>query len=265
MLRPYPQYGAISDPWGDVGQSSYNALQITFNRRFSHGLTFMLGYTYSKEMDNLATDRDPFNNNLERAPGLIDHPHVFTGTFVYALPFGSGHKLTSGNAVIRNLVSHWNLSGIVTFSSGGPLSITANGCIAGGILSTCFPSYNPSFTGPVSINGGYGSGSVLGSTPTVYLNKAAFIEPAPYTVGDVPRTEPYGLFAPHIADVDISIRREFKIKERVTIAIQADAFNINNAVYFTAPGANIDSASFGTVTSQNNQPRKLQLNARVTF
>ncbi|HEY3838922.1 MAG TPA: TonB-dependent receptor [Bryobacteraceae bacterium] len=265
MLRPYPQYGAISDPWGDVGQSSYNALQITFNRRFSRGLTFMLGYTFSKEMDDLATDRDPFNNNLERAPGAIDHPHVFTGTFVYALPFGAGHKLTSGNAVMRNLISGWMFSGIVTFSSGSPLSITANGCIAGGILSTCFPSYNPSFTGPVSINGGYGSGSVLGSTPTVYLNKAAFIEPAPYTVGDVPRTAPFGLFAPHIADVDISIRREFKIRERVKIAIQADAFNINNAVYFTAPGANIDSASFGTVTSQNNQPRKLQLNARITF
>ena len=265
MLRPYPQYGAISDPWGDVGQSSYHAAQITLNRRMSHGLTFMLGYTFSKEMDDLATDRDPFNNNLERSAGTIDHPHVFTGTFVYALPFGAGHRMNSGNAVVRNLISNWMLSGIVTFSSGAPLTITAGGCTTGGILSTCYPSYNPSFSGPVQINGSYGSGSVLGSSPTVYLAKSAFIEPVPFTVGDVPRTAPFGLLSPHIADVDISVRREFKIRERVSIAIQADAFNINNAVYFTAPGANIDSASFGTVTSQNNLPRKLQLNARVTF
>jgi len=265
MLRPYPQYGAISDPWGNVGQSSYHAVQITLNRRFSRGFTFMLGYTFSKEMDNLAVDRDPFNNNLERSTGLIDHPHVFTGTFVYALPFGTGHKLSGSNMAVRGLISNWMVSGIVTYSSGGPLSVTANGCTTGGILATCFPSYNPAFSGPVFINGSYGSGSVLGSTPTVYLNKSAFIEPAPYTVGDVPRTEPYGIFAPHIADVDISIRREFKIRERIKLAIQVDAFNINNAVYFTAPGANIDSASFGTVTSQNNQPRKLQLNARITF
>ena len=60
MLRPYPQYGTISAPWFDVGQSNYQGLQLTVNRRFAGGLTFNAGYTFSKELDNLlASTRNP--------------------------------------------------------------------------------------------------------------------------------------------------------------------------------------------------------------
>jgi hypothetical protein len=63
----------------------------------------------------------------------------------------------------------------------------------------------------------------------------------------------------------MSLRREFAIHEKLKLAIQCDAFNMNNAVRFGAHGTNPDQASFGTLTSQVDQPRKLQLNARVTF
>jgi hypothetical protein len=221
------------------------------------------GSTSSSSADLSA--RNPFNNALERAPGVIDRPQVFSATVVYKLPFGRGHMLGGGNAVVSHVVSNWQVSGIFTYTSGSPLTITANGCTSGGILGTCYPNYNPSFSGPVRINGDYGSGSVLGSTPTVYLAKSAFVDPPAFTVGNVPRSAPFGLLAPHLANEDVSLRREFVIHEKVTFALQADAFNITNAVYFTAPGANIDSASFGTLTSQNNLPRKIQLSGRITF
>jgi hypothetical protein len=63
----------------------------------------------------------------------------------------------------------------------------------------------------------------------------------------------------------LSVRREFAIRERVKLAIQGDVFNVLNAVCFGSPALNPDQASFGTLTSQANQPRKLQLNARITF
>ena len=154
---------------------------------------------------------------------------------------------------------------MVTSSSGAPLTITANGCTSGNILGTCYPNYNSSFTGDVRINGSYGQGSVLGSTPTVYLNKAAFVSPPPFTVGNVARTAPLGLRVQPITGVDLSVRREFRLHEKVRLAIQGDGFNIVNSVFFAAPGANIDSANFGTVSSQSNQPRKFQLSARITF
>jgi len=266
MLRPFPQYGAISDPWANLGQSNFQGFQTTFNRRFTRGLTFSGGYTFSKQLDDLlGTPRNPFNRALERARGAIDHTHVFTASSAYQLPFGAGHMLNPGSAAARALISRWTVSGIVSFTTGSTLSVTGTGCNAGGILGTCFPNYNPAFNGNIRINGNYGSGNVLGSSPTSYLDRTAFVDPAAYTVGNLPRSGVFGLNAPFNSSIDLSVRREFAIRENVKLAVQADAFNVNNTVRFGTPGTNPDQASFGTVTSQANQPRKLQLNARITF
>ncbi|MBS1854963.1 MAG: TonB-dependent receptor [Acidobacteria bacterium] len=266
MLRPFPQYSTISSPWFDVGQSNYQALQINVNRRFDKGFTFAGGYTFSKEMDNLlGSARNPFDYLLEKSRGAIDHRHVFTASWAYELPFGKGHRLDPGNAAVRAVAGGWTISGIVSYTTGAPLALTGTACNSGGILGTCIPNYNPTFTGDVRINGNYGDGNVLGSSPTSYLNRAAFVAPAPYTVGNLPRTGVYGLNAPFNSSIDLSLRREFPIREKIKLAIQGDAFNVNNAVRFAAPGTNPDQASFGTVTSQANQPRRLQVNARITF
>ena len=145
---------------------------------------------------------------------------------------------------------------------GAPLSITGT-CTGGGIIdASCYPNYAPGFSGSVWQNGTPGTGNI---TTTSYLNKAAFVDPPAYTEGNIPRSAPLGLFAPHNADVDITVRREFAIRESVKLAFQADAFNINNAVHFAAPGTGIDSATFGIFTSMANSPRKLQFSARLTF
>jgi hypothetical protein len=266
MLRPFPQYSTITSPWFDVGQSNYQGVQATFNQRFAKGLTFQGGYTFSKEMDNLlASTRNPFDYSLEKSRGTIDHRHVFTTSLAYDLPFGRGKSLNPGNAVARALVSGWKVSTVFFYSSGAPLALTGTACIAGGILGTCIPSYNPAFTGEVRINGGYGDGNVLGSSPTPYLNRTAFVAPAPYTAGNLPRTGVYGLNAPYNSSIDLSVRRDFAIQEKVRLAFYVAAFNIDNVVRFAAPGTNPDQGSFGTLTSQQNQPRRLQLSARITF
>ncbi len=266
MLRPYPQYGTISAPWFDVGQSNYQGLQTTLNRRYTNGLTFTAGYTFSKQMDNLLnTARNPFDYSLEKSRGVIDHRHVFQGTWAYQLPFGAGRHLNPGSAVLRSVVGGWTISGIVTFASGSPLALTGSACNSGGILGTCIPNYNPAFSGSVRINGNYGDGNVTGSSPTAYLDRRAFVAPAAYTWGNLPRTGVYGLNAPYTYSADLSVRREFAIHENIRLAIQGDAFNVFNVVCFGTPALNPDQASFGTLTSQANQARKLQLNARITF
>jgi hypothetical protein len=207
--------------------------------------------------------RDPNKDFLEKGPGTIDHPEVAAATFVYQLPFGAGHRLTGGKA-LSYAISNWQVSGIFTFTSGAPLSITGT-CTGGGIIdASCYPNYNPGFSGSVWQNGSIGSGGAnVGATP--YLNKAAFVDPPNYTAGNLARSAPLGLFAPHNADFDLSVRREFPIRERVRLAFQADAFNLNNSVHFAAPGTGIDSASFGIFSSMANQPRKLQFSARLSF
>lgn len=261
-LRPFPQYNGISNPWLDVGNSSYNSLQVSLNRRFSKGFTFMVNYTFSKELDDLAGVRDPNKDFLERGPGGIDRPHVASATFLYQLPFGAGHAWNSQNRLLSTIVSRWQLSGIFTFSSGAPLSITGT-CVGGGIINAaCYPNYATDFTGSVWQNGTPGTGNLA---TTAYLNKAAFVNPPDYTAGNIARSAPFNLFAPHNADLDLSVRRDFQPVERVRLTFQADAFNVNNAVHFAAPGTNISSANFGIFSSMANQPRKLQFSARVSF
>lgn len=105
---------------------------------------------------------------------------------------------------------------------------------------------------PLSINSTcVGGRANVGSTP--YLNKAAFVDPANYTASNIARSAPLG------------VRREFHLIERVRLSFQADAFNLTNAVNFAAPATNIDTATFGIFSAMSNQPRKLQLGARVSF
>ncbi len=263
-LKPFPQYGSLSDPWLDIGNSTYNALQVSLNHRLSRGLTYMINYTFSKELDDLVVARDPNKDFLEKAPGTIDHPQVAAATFVYQPPVGAGHNWNSSNKFVSSLISNWQFSGIFTFSSGAPLSITGT-CVGAGVIdATCYPNYNPSFSATVWQNGSIGSGGANVGT-TAYIAKAAFADPANYTIGNIARSAPYGLFAPHTADFDLSVRREFSVTERVRLAFQVDAFNVNNAVHFAAPGVAIDSASFGIFSSMANQPRKLQFSSRISF
>jgi hypothetical protein len=260
-LKPFPQYNSIADPWLDIGNSTYNSLQMSLNQRLSHGVTYMFNYTYSKQLDDLAGMRQPDNRHLEKGPGVIDHPTVLSATVVYQLPFGAG-KLKSDVKPLDFLISRWQISGIFTYQGGAPLSITGT-CNGGGIIdASCYPHYNPGFSGSVWQNGTPGTGNI---TTTAYLNKAAFVDPQPYTIGSIPRSAPLGLFAPHNADVDVSVKREFAIRERIRLAFQADAFNVNNAVHFAAPGLGIDSANFGIFSAMANSPRKLQFSARVSF
>jgi hypothetical protein len=180
-------------------------------------------------------------------------------TFVYQLPFGAGRHW---NRLLNTVISRWQFSGLFTFTSGSPLSITGT-CTGGGIIeAACYPNYATGFSGSVWQNGTPGTGNLAS---TAYLNKAAFVDPPAYTAGNIARSAPFGLFPPHNSDFDLSVRREFQPIEHVRLSFQAEGLNLNNALHFAAPGTNIDSATFGIFSAMANKPRKLQFSARVTF
>jgi len=276
MLAPFPQYrggssGGITCYSCNVGNSTYNSLQVTVNRRFANGLTTQFAYTWSKEIDDLTGSthlldsaiggtRNPFDERADRARGLIDHRHNLHWTGVYQLPFGKGH-IGGGNSFVSSIIGGWSVSGIYSMVTGAPLSVTGSGCTTPGIVSTCIASYNPSFTGNVHA-APIGSGD---ARTMVYLNKAAFKDPAPYTFGDTPRTAPYGLTSPTFWEIDSTLRKTVAITERVNFNIAADFFNLVNNVIFAEPATNIDSANFGRISTTQNQARHIQLSARLTF
>jgi hypothetical protein len=284
-LKPYPQYTSLSDPYQDVGNSEYQALQVSFNRRMTSGLTFMANYTFSKELDDLAGVRVPGEDNLEWSVGGVDEKHVFAGTFVYQLPFGTDHGWRSGNTVVDSAIGGWQFSGIVQEHSGAPMTVTGS-CTGYSIIdASCYPNATPiGSTGSLGTTVAWNGGSpwqngkpttAAAAGSTHYLNAAAFVNATPGTYGDVARTAPDNLFSPRYGDVDLSVRKTVALRESLKLVIQADSFNVSNSVYLSAPsttvpatpaaGAAPPSTSFGTYSSQANLPRKWQFSARLTF
>jgi len=263
MLRPFPQYSGVTDVYGDVARSNYHSLQLTLEKRRSDdGLIVNFNYTLSRTEDNLAA-RTGYNFDQDWAVGVNDQPHVWNATVVYNMPWGADGKPGSGNAVVRAIVRDWQISGITQFRSGRPLGSIGAACNLPN-AGTCYADYNPSFSGPVRINGDYGDGDVLGANPPSYIDRNAFQSPAAFTYGNTPRTLAFDLRNPSYFNQDLSVRRDFPIA-KVKLGLGVDVFNVFNTVVFGGIQTNITNANFGRVSSQTNTPRVGQIKVRLVF
>lgn len=268
MLKPFPQYNGVADTYDNIDNSNYNALQVTLKQRMSHGLQFMVNYTWGAEIDDNGTFRSGYlPTRVERSRGLSDTPNVVNTTAVWDLPFGANREFNPGNRIARSLVSGYQLSGIYTASSGIPLAVTASDCASIG-QSQCMPNFNPAYIGTARINGKYGNGALATGSPA-YVDINAFIDPAkysPYTIGNLARTRPYGLRGPSTYDIDLSLKRNITIHEKYKIQFDISAYNLTNVTVFSSPAVNTSSAgNFGKVSGQANLARDIQLAGRFNF
>ena len=272
MLLPFPQYAGIGDNFEDMGNGNYNSLQIAAQRHFAHGLQFLISYTLSREMDDAGSNlggffgaggRTAYNNKLEKAVGNQDIPEVLVLSYVYALPAGKGHYVGGNSKVADAILGHWQFSGIQSYTQGTPTN--AIGAVSCTVPYTggCYADYTPGFTGPVKINGSYGSGgNAIGGT--AYLNAAAFTTPAPYTFGDTPRNNAARLRNTTGLSENFSLMRDIKTYENFTIHIAFDAFNAFNRTQFNAPGTSL-AGGFGQIGGQANAPRQFQGDVKIVF
>ena len=259
MLKPWPQYTSIAAPYNNDGQLSYHALQASIQQRLSNGLTFNVNYTFSKALGTINGFRSAYIG--EKNLSTTDIPHAWNAFYSYDLPFGKGRKYDTDNNVLRAVISGWQVSGITRYASGtplGPFTATCNVPQAG----TCWASYNPNFVGSVRMNGGWGAHDV---NTYAYIDKNAFISPAAFTYGNTPATGAYGLRNPHFANQDLSISRNFHIREGWRLQFGADTFNLLNSVRFGGISTNITAVNFGRVSSQVNLPRVVQFKLRLEY
>ena len=183
MLVAFPQYGNISssspayngDTWGNVGNFSYNSLQITLNQRMSHGLTFNVNYTFSKNIGDDGSFRSGFNipagavsnstkawrqDRIDRSLTVISIPNSLHAFGVYQLPFGKGH-IGNDSRLVRWAAGGWQISGIYVINQGTPTAATWSGCASATYpgQGQCMPDLNPNYTSKSNrINGKWGSG-----------------------------------------------------------------------------------------------------------
>ena len=264
MLRPFPQYSGVNADFVNLASSNYNSLQITLSKRLSSGFQFNINHTWSKTLSDAGTGRSSYFWEIEKTHGESDRRHVFNALVVYEPPIGPGKTINPSNIVTRSVLSGWRVSSITRIRSGLPYGIIGAACNlpqAGG----CRANYSPGFSGPVRINGEWGSGDLTGARP-VFLDSKAFASPAAYTYGNTPGAGAYGLYGPGFWNEDVSVTRTFSVTERFKVDFSADAFNITNSVIFNGPASlDITNANFGRITGQQNTPRSVQFALKVRF
>jgi hypothetical protein len=265
-LRPYPQYLNIQTGAreGDKsGHSSYHALVLKLDRRFSNGLTFQWNYVFSKlitDSDSYGAEgasQDHFNRRLEKSIGAYDQTHALKLNTLYELPFGKGKRwLASG--IGSAVLGGWRLGLIQTYGGGFPLAISRNNplVIFNGTTRPTITSYDNWV--PQWKNGDF--------DPAVdrRLDRAAFPAQQPINFGNATRFNPKVRAFPNYNE-NISLAKTINIGEKLRLDFRAESFNLFNRVIFGNGNTNIDSNVFGVVNDQANQARQMQLALKLYF
>ena len=281
LLRRFPQYQSVSQLSPNIGISNYNALQVNLQKRFSNGFSLLSNYVWSKLLDtggvgNGARFTDPtnaedvFNFNEEYSYSTLDVPHRVTASFTYELPIGRGKRFGKDSGALLNaLIGGFQISGTGVYQTGAPITITnavgfaGNGGLAGVNNSQIRPNR---VSGVDPTPGSFGDRIRNGES---VFDQAAFSRAIVenFEFGNAARTY-NDIRRDNYKNVDLSIIKNIAWSEgRQKVQLRAEFLNAFNLVVFGTPVLTFSPGSllFGTVTTQGNRPRIIQLVGRYTF
>jgi hypothetical protein len=261
LLRPYPQFDSVIAVQPPAGMSNYNALMVSANHRFRHGLHFQVSFTASKYLTNTEgfegnvsqnpaqQVRNYYNIAVEKSLMNDDTPRSLVANYIYELPVGKGRKFAPASRFVDGIIGRWQIAGISTFRSGFPLAILAvtnNTNSLGG-------NQRPNLVGiPASIQ----------PTPDRWFNTGVFAQPLAFTFGNVPRTMP-NLRSQGTNNFDVSAQKYWHFrKEQTKLQIRCDFFNLFNRTAFYQPDTFFGDPGFGQV-SQAYPARSTQLGLKL--
>ena len=285
----WPNFNNTVENIGIVN-SNYNGLSARITRRMSSGLTYLVGYTYSKSLDDgsglrtLGSDPIGAQNSYcvsphdtpqygsspycEYGPSIFDQKHRIVGSVLYELPFGKGHALMN-SPVASAIAGGWNIAAVVAWATGSPNNILAESQSNVGANNNDRPNMVPGVSAKLS-----------GASKAEWFNVQAFALQPLYTFGNTGRNSVIG---PPLHTIDSSVVKNMHFTERLDLQLRLDAFNTLNQPNFGAPNLGISgdkltvngaggvpipgSGSFGTITSLNGNVamRQLQASLKLVF
>ena len=254
---------ALANTWTyfSLGDSSYNALQVDLNRRFSRGFSVRGVYTWAKAIDdgdslNATTSggepalaSNPFDLRADRGLANFDVRHVGVISAGYAMPFG--RKTRAGG---------WAINSIVTVQGGFPFTpqLSYNPSNNGDTRNPVRPFVNPAFTGPV-----------IQGTTAQWFNPAAFLAP-PNDSGFYGNLGRDTLIGPGLATWDLSFLKDTPLREGLNLQFRAELFNVLNRANFNTPNAITFtptgvSPTAGVITSTSTPSRQVQFGLKLLW
>ena len=254
--------------------SSYQSLQLSLEKRMSHGLTVLGNYTWSKSIDDLPNGGgvadigadtvsarpwdDPLRHELDRGPSDFDHTHRFVASYVWQLP-----DFSKANGVLRQVFGSWELGGVVSAQTGRPFTVLSG--------------VNGSGTGIGQdranlIGDPYGPGACAAAKITTscvdWLNRASFQTNPAGTFGNIGKGS---LRLPNSYTWDAGLFKNFSFTERLKLQFRAEFFNVLNHASFLDDSASLTNFqklssinSFGAIR-QASDPRIGQLALKLLF
>lgn len=233
------------------GNSSYHAMQLWLNRRFTDRLAFQAAYTWGHAISDVAltsftnTTSDPFNFASDKGDADLDRRHTFVGNMVYVLP-----RFSQWGKPAEFILGDWQLNAIASYFGATPIDITTNANTLGTASAV---GQRPNYTGqPLYLN----TGDSLD-----HLNPAAFARPAPGQLGTLGKGAVRGKA---IMNIDFSMAKNFRFKERYGFQFRAEFFNVFNHPNFVGFDTNITSGTFGRLNAAQSS-REIQLGFKFTF
>jgi hypothetical protein len=253
LLRAFPRFTNVALFRDNVADSEYEALQVKFEKRFSHGLTFDFAYTFSKLIDTASTyfsqtiftgptlttigAADAFNRSLERDVSTGDIPHVFSAGWVYQIPrFWK--------------ISGWEVAGLVRVQSGDAVPVTQ--------ATNNLSAFGYAVQRPNRVAN---PNDFASRNPAAWFDKSAFTAAGLYTIGNSSRNPVRG---PGLQNADLMLAKTFRLTERMAFEFRAEVFNVTNTPPLNDPNGSFGSAAFGTITSAGN-PRDFEFAGKFRF
>jgi len=242
-IAPGSNFSGEFDLLSNYGTSNYDALQAQYRHRLSHGWQTLLSYTWSHSIDDVSSDGNYQNvppvqsfSSSERGPSDYDIRNTFSGAISYDLP-------GPGGGVLQQVLGNWSTDSIIYARSAAPVNVvTGQNPFAGTVLSGASSVQRPEVVPGVPLYI-YPSGAPGGKV----INPAAFTTPVPATAqGDLGRNALRGFGA---TQLDLTLRRQFRFTERISLHIRADFFNIFNHPNFGNPINYLSSPQFGQSTT----------------
>ena len=267
LLRPFPQYTSVNAFRKPQANSIYHSFTLGVTKRYSHGLNLQLSYTGGKLIDDASQTvtflgaagqkQDFFNRRAERSISAQDISSRLVISPNYELPFGRKRAfLKSAPPVVDWIAGGWQVNGIIAFQTAIPLQIS-NG---GNNTQLGSPGQRPNNNGKSAKKTG-----PIEERLNLYFDQSVFSQAGNFTFGNTSRTSP-DLRGPGTRSLDLSLFKDFVVRERLTVRFVAEAFNAFNYATWNNPGTTVtDPGSFGIITTKNNDRRQVQLALKIEF
>ena len=264
-LVPYPQYSGIFNNFDNTGSTLYNAMQVTLEKRYSQGLSFLVSYNLSLMMSNTSSGFSSFTNgalnkNNQASEWTVDsndQTNFINIAGTYELPIGKGKAFLGDKGWVSNVLGNWRFSPILTYATGMPFG-------AVGVPGSPLGSGNRAniVPGVPQEVGNYYANAYKGLP---VLNAAAFTNPGLWTLGNSQRI--LNIRGPAQLNENISMSKAFHITERVSAEFRMSYFNVLNRFIFGGPNdTTLTDPNFGLVVNQQaNTQRQGQAQIQVNF